>query len=69
VFTYGGLAVVKGVKHANSEGLVSHGHHFFRGPSTTVTETAYRHQIGPVIQTGALAMDRIFDDIAEREPY
>ncbi|SEG99263.1 Phage integrase family protein [Nonomuraea solani] len=33
--------------------------------STTVTETVYRHQIRPVIQTGALAMDRIFDDIAD----
>lgn len=30
--------------------------------STSVTETVYRHQIRPVIQTGALAMDRIFRD-------
>ncbi|NBF00178.1 site-specific integrase [Nonomuraea sp. KC401] len=33
--------------------------------STTVTETVYRHQIRPVIQTGALAMDRIFDDLTD----
>jgi integrase len=33
--------------------------------STTVTETVYRHQIRPVLQTGALAMDRIFDGIAD----
>ncbi|MEU5861602.1 hypothetical protein ABZ815_10535 [Nonomuraea sp. NPDC047529] len=28
---------------------------------TTVTKTVFRHQIRPVIQTGAPAMDRIFD--------
>lgn len=33
--------------------------------STSVTETVYRHQIRPVIQTGALAMDRIFNDITD----
>jgi integrase len=29
--------------------------------STAVTETVYRHQIRPVIQSGALAMDKIFE--------
>lgn len=29
-------------------------------PSTAVTEEVYREQIRPVIQTGAVAMDRIF---------
>ena len=28
--------------------------------STTVTEQVYRHQIRPVIQDGAIAMDRLF---------
>jgi integrase len=28
--------------------------------STTVTETVYRHQIGPVVQGGAEVMDQIF---------
>ena len=28
--------------------------------STTVTETVYRHQIRPVVQGGAVAMDQIF---------
>jgi integrase len=28
--------------------------------STTVTETVYRHQLQPVIQSGAEAMDKIF---------
>jgi hypothetical protein len=27
---------------------------------TTVTELVYRHQIRPVIQTGATVMDRLF---------
>ena len=27
---------------------------------TSVTELVYRHQIRPVIQTGAIAMDRLF---------
>ncbi len=27
---------------------------------TSVTELVYRHQIRPVIQTGATAMDRLF---------
>lgn len=27
---------------------------------TTVTETVYRHQLRPVLLTGAVAMDRIF---------
>ncbi len=27
---------------------------------TTVTELVYRHQLKPVIQTGATAMDQIF---------
>ena len=27
---------------------------------TSVTEPGYRHQIRPVIQTGATAMDRLF---------
>ncbi|TLP54501.1 site-specific integrase [Microbispora fusca] len=35
--------------------------------STVVTETVYRHQIRPVIQEGATAMDAIFP-LAEREP-
>jgi integrase len=34
--------------------------------SSAVTETVYRHQIRPVIQTGALAMDRIFEERPER---
>ncbi|TDD05576.1 hypothetical protein, partial [Nonomuraea diastatica] len=38
--------------------------HRGEGP-TAVTETVYRHQIRPVIQTGALAMDRIFDDLTD----
>jgi hypothetical protein len=29
---------------------------------TSVTEKAYRKQIRPVIQTGAVTMNRIFDD-------
>jgi hypothetical protein len=28
----------------------------------TVTETVYRHQLRPVLLTGAVAMDRIFVD-------
>ena len=28
---------------------------------TTVTELVYRHQLRPVIQTGATVMDRLFD--------
>ncbi len=28
---------------------------------TSVTELVYRHQIRPVIQTGATAMDRLFN--------
>ncbi len=32
---------------------------------TSVTEAVYRKQIRPVIQTGAVAMDRIFSDRAE----
>ncbi len=30
--------------------------------NSTVTEEVYRHQIRPVIQTGAVAMDGIFGD-------
>jgi integrase len=33
--------------------------------STAVTETVYRHQIRPVVQTGAVAMDRIFQPGAD----
>ena len=33
--------------------------------STAVTETVYRHQIRPVVQTGAVAMDRIFQPSAD----
>ncbi len=29
--------------------------------STSVTETVYRKQLGPVIETGAVAMDEIFE--------
>jgi integrase len=32
---------------------------------TTTTETVYRHQIRPVVQHGAEAMDRIFADVPE----
>jgi hypothetical protein len=31
-----------------------------RHSSTTVTGTVYRHQLQPVIQSGAEAMDKIF---------
>ena len=31
--------------------------------STTVTEQVYRHQIRPVIQEGAIAMDRLFSEV------
>jgi integrase len=34
---------------------------------TTVTETVYRKQIGPVITGGAETMDRLFPDAAGRE--
>lgn len=34
--------------------------------STNVTETVYRKQIRPVIQTGAIAMDRIFQRDSDR---
>lgn len=30
--------------------------------ATTITETAYRHQLRPVLLSGAVAMDRIFGD-------
>ncbi|GAA5769693.1 hypothetical protein Aros01_06213 [Streptosporangium roseum] len=36
---------------------------------TTVTETVYRHQIRPVIQTGAPAMNRIFDDLTNVQRF
>jgi integrase len=29
---------------------------------TSVTESVYRHQLRPVLLTGAVAMDRIFDE-------
>jgi hypothetical protein len=32
----------------------------FATSGTTVTELVYRHQIRPVIQTGATVMDRLF---------
>jgi hypothetical protein len=35
--------------------------------STTVTELVYRHQIRPVVQTGASAMDVIFGEKRRRE--
>ena len=36
---------------------------------TAVTETVYRHQIRPVIEGGATAMDRLFPAIdSEKEP-
>ncbi|MBO3746048.1 hypothetical protein J5X84_08225 [Streptosporangiaceae bacterium NEAU-GS5] len=34
--------------------------------NTVVTETVYRHQIRPVIQEGATAMDRIFPAVEDR---
>jgi integrase len=37
------------------------------GPSSTsVTELVYRHQIRPVIQSGAMIMDRLFGSPADR---
>ena len=33
---------------------------------TTVTELVYRHQLRPVVQTGATVMDRLFDHRDER---
>jgi integrase len=42
-----------GVKIEDIARLVGHS-------STTVTETVYRHQIVPVIQEAATAMDNIF---------
>ncbi len=36
--------------------------------STAVTELVYRKQIRPVLQTGAIAMDRIFDTAAPASP-
>jgi hypothetical protein len=33
---------------------------------TTVTELVYRHQLRPVIQTGATVMDQLFTRIPER---
>jgi integrase len=40
--------------------LVGHG-------GTTVTETVYRQEIRPVMQTGATAMDRIFSECGDEE--
>ena len=34
--------------------------------STSVTELVYRHQIRPVIQSGATIMDRLFGSSADR---
>jgi hypothetical protein len=36
------------------------------GHSTSVTELVYRHQIRPVIQSGATIMDRLFGSPADR---
>ena len=33
---------------------------------TTVTELVYRHQLRPVVQTGATVMDKLFDQRDER---
>ncbi len=35
---------------------------------TTVTELVYRHQLKPVIQTGATVMDTLFGDAEHRSP-
>jgi integrase len=35
--------------------------------SSTVTETVYRHELRPVIRTGADAMDRLFRNRAPRD--
>ena len=50
-----------GVPLENISRLVGHS-------GTTVTETVYRHQIRPVLEAGAQAMDRIFPSEDRQDP-